>query len=303
MSKIAFVYPGQGAQKKDMGKDFFEAGIAFDVASEYLGIDIKNEIITGSDRLNQTRYTQAAILAVEIAITDEIIKLGIKPDMTAGLSLGEYAAIYAAGGIELGDALKVTAERGRLMEEAVPSGVGAMTAVLGLTKEEVDEAISNIDDIWIANYNTNTQIIITGKKEKMKEAILELKAKGSKICKELNVSGPFHSPLLDRAGFLLKDSLDEINFKQLRIPYVSNVTAEPVFNKEEISRLLMLQVSNSVKWEQSVQFMISQGVDTFIEIGPSKTLTNMIKKIKKDVLLINVETKEDLKDLRGKINV
>ena len=303
MSKIAFVYPGQGAQKKDMGKDFFETGIAFDVASEYLGIDIKNEILTGSDRLNQTRYTQAAILAVEIAITDEIIKLGIKPDITAGLSLGEYAAIYAAGGIELGDALKVTAERGRLMEEAVPSGVGAMTAVLGLTKEEVDEAISNIDDIWIANYNTNTQIIITGKKEKMKEAILELEAKGSKMCKELNVSGPFHSPLLDRAGVLLKDSLDEISFKQLRIPYVSNVTAEPVFNKEEIGRLLRLQVSNSVKWEQSVQFMISQGIDTFIEIGPSKTLTNMIKKIKKDVMLINVETKEDLKDLRGKINV
>ena len=300
MSKIAFVYPGQGAQKKDMGIDFFD-NKAFDVASDCLNLDVRKMIKEGSSYLDETKYTQASILAVEIAITDEVLKLGIKPSITAGLSLGEYAAIYGAGGIASFDALNIAAIRGKLMDEAVPSGIGAMTAVLGLNKEKVELAIKDVDDIWIANYNTETQIIITGRKSNMEEAINRLKEEGAKLCKELKVSGPFHSPLLNKAGEELKTYLNKVTFNDLTVPYISNVTGDRVVNKDNIKELLSMQVSNPVKWEQSVKLMLKEGIDTFIEIGHSKTLTNMIKKISKDVKLYNVENLEDLEKLRSEI--
>ncbi|MBK5253883.1 MAG: ACP S-malonyltransferase [Peptostreptococcaceae bacterium] len=301
MSKIGFVYPGQGAQKVGMGKDFLTLEI-LNKAKLAVGIDFNEIILEENELINQTKYTQPAILLIEMLITDELIKSGIKPDLAAGLSLGEYGAIYASGGIEFYDALKAVSVRGKLMEEAVPLGVGTMAAILGLTGDKVEKVVSEIDGITVANYNTDTQIIITGKQMHMEEAITKLKLSGAKMCKELNVSGPFHSPMLIPAGEKLREALDNVDICDMKVPYVANVTAKIVNDKSEVRELLEKQVSSPVRWADSVKLMIEEGVDTFIEIGPSKTLTNMIKKIDKRVKIYNVETREDLEKLRGELN-
>ena len=301
MSKIGFVYPGQGAQKVGMGKDFLNLEI-LEKAKLKTGIDFQQIILEENELIDQTRYTQPAMLLVEMVITDELIKSGIEPDLAAGLSLGEYGAIYAAGGINFYDALKAVSVRGKLMEEAVPSGVGTMAAILGLTGEKVENVVNEIEGITVANYNTDTQIIVTGQKAMMDEAITKLKVAGAKICKELNVSGPFHSPMLIPAGKKLREALSSVEIFDMKIPYVSNVTAKTVNDKASVKELLEKQVSSPVRWSDSVKLMIEEGVDIFIEIGPSKTLSNMIKKIDKSVKIYNVETREDLEKLRGETN-
>lgn len=305
MSKIAFIYPGQGAQKIGMGKDFYEKGAlareVYDKANEILDFDVKKICFEENDKLDSTDYTQAALVTTYLAMTAEIENLGIRPDVAAGLSLGEYAAIAVAGGMSTEDAVKTVRQRGIFMNDAVPEGEGTMAAILGLTGEEVENVVKNMEDVTIANYNCPGQIVITGKKQAVQDAAEALKCAGAKRAIELNVSGPFHSPFLRGAGEKLGQVLENIELKELKIPYVTNVTAEYVTDIHETKELLKTQVSASVRWEQSIREMIEKGVDTFIEIGPGRTLSGFLRKIDRDVNVINVGSYEDLSQLDQEI--
>lgn len=298
MSKIAFIYPGQGAQKAGMGKDFYEnsesARAVFDRASEILDLDMKKLCFEENDRLDLTEYTQAALVTTCLAMTKVVSEHGIRPDVTAGLSLGEYCAIAVAGGMSEEDAIRTVRKRGILMQNTVPAGEGAMAAVLGLEASAIEEVIADIEGVTIANYNCPGQIVITGVTAKVEEASEKLKAAGAKRVVMLNVSGPFHSPLLKSAGEELLKELENVEIHKLEIPYVTNVTAEYVQNEEEIKGLLGQQVSSSVRWEQSIRKMIEEGVDTFVEIGPGKTLAGFMRKISRDVAMYNIGTWEDV---------
>lgn len=298
MSKIAFIYPGQGAQKAGMGKDFYEnsesARAVFDRASEILDLDMKELCFEENDRLDLTEYTQAALVTTCLAMTKVVSERGICPDVTAGLSLGEYCAIAIAGGMSEEDAIRTVRKRGILMQNTVPAGEGAMAAVLGMEASAIEEVIAGIEGVSIANYNCPGQIVITGVTEGVEEASEKLKAAGAKRVVILNVSGPFHSPLLKSAGEELLKELENVEIHKLEIPYVTNVTAEYVQDEEEIKGLLGQQVSSSVRWEQSIRKMIEEGVDTFVEIGPGKTLAGFMRKISRDVAMYNIGTWEDV---------
>ena len=298
MSKIAFIYPGQGAQKCGMGKDFYEGNESaheiYEKASELLELDVKALCFEENDKLDITEYTQAAMVTTCLAMTAVVREKGLEPDVTAGLSLGEYCAIAVAGGMSESDAIYTVRKRGIFMQEAVPVGVGSMAAVLGMTGEEIENVIKDIDGVSIANYNCPGQIVITGYAQPVVEASEKLKEAGAKRVVPLNVSGPFHSPLLEDAGIKLGEVLDFVEWFPLRIPYVTNVTAEYVTASGETKELLQKQVANSVRWEQSIRNMIENGVDTFVEIGPGKTLAGFMRKINRDVKMYNIETLEDV---------
>ena len=303
MSRIAFIFPGQGAQKAGMGKDFYDgtstANEIFDRASGLLGFSMPELCFTENDRLDITEYTQAAMVTTSIAMMKVLMEeTGIQPDVTAGLSLGEYCALYAAGVMSAEDAITTVRKRGILMQEAVPVGIGAMAAVLAMEAEKIEEVLKEIPDVWIANYNCPGQIVISGKKEAVETACEKLKAAGAKRTIMLNVSGPFHSGMLKEAGDQLGEFLEGIEIQNPRIPYVANVTAAYVTEKEEVKPLLAKQVSSSVKWEQSVRAMLADGVDTFVEIGPGKTLAGFIKKITKDVKVVNIDSLEAVRALK-----
>ena len=303
MSRIAFIFPGQGAQKAGMGKDFYDgtstAKEIFDRASGLLGFSMPELCFTENDRLDITEYTQAAMVTTSIAMMKVLMEeTGIQPDVTAGLSLGEYCALYAAGVMSAEDAITTVRKRGILMQEAVPVGIGAMAAVLAMEAEKIEEVLKEIPDVWIANYNCPGQIVISGKKEAVETACEKLKAAGAKRTIMLNVSGPFHSGMLKEAGDQLGEFLEGIEIQNPRIPYVANVTAAYVTEKEEVKPLLAKQVSSSVKWEQSVRAMLADGVDTFVEIGPGKTLAGFIKKITKDVKVVNIDSMEAVRALK-----
>lgn len=294
MSKIAFLYPGQGAQEAGMAKDFYEnspeAGKFFDQASELLDLDLRKLCFEENDLLDKTEYTQAAMVAACLAITGELKKRGLHPDMTAGLSLGEYCAIAAAGGMSDMDAVRTVRARGIFMEHAAPEGTGAMSAILGMENSSVEKVIQEIEGAYIANYNCPGQIVITGEKEAVERAGKALKEAGARRVLPLKVSGPFHSPMMENAGEKLKKVLEEVNLKNPSIPYVTNVTAELVTEKEPIRELLVKQVSSSVRWEQSIRKMIAEGIDTFVEIGPGKTLSGFMKKTDRNVTMYRVGT-------------
>ena len=298
MGKIAFIYPGQGAQKSGMGKDFYDtfpvAKAIFDKADEILDISVTELCFTEDERINQTAYTQPALVTTCLAISAVLREMGMEPDVTAGLSLGEYAAIATAGGFSAETAIKTVRARGVFMEEAVPGGKGAMAAVLGMEVSQIESVLSRIDGAYIANYNCPGQIVITGMKEAVDKACEALKEAGCKRCLPLKVSGPFHSPYLKGAGEKLGEFMEETVLHELQIPYVTNVTAEYVTDIKETKDLLVRQVASSVKWIQSVERMIAEGVDTFVEIGPGKTLAGFIKKINPDVKVINISQVEDL---------
>ena len=295
----AFIFPGQGAQVVGMGKDFYEKyeesrGI-FDKASELLGFDMKELCFENEKDINITEYTQPALLTVSVAILRVLEQKGIRPDVCAGLSLGEYCAMVASEVMSFEDAVKTVRKRGILMQEAVPLGVGAMCAVLGLDGETVNKVCQGVDDVYVANYNCPGQIVISGKAEAVEQAAGLLKEAGAKRCMMLNVSGPFHSPLLREAGDKLAEVLKDVKLNDgFTIPYVTNVTAEYVNTTEEIRELLRKQVSSSVMWQQSVENMIAKGVDTFVEIGPGKTLAGFMKRINKEVRMVNIGSVEDL---------
>ena len=298
MSKIAFIFPGQGAQYIGMGKDFYEnteiGKNTYDKASQLLGFSMPELCFQENDRLDITEYTQAAMVTTSIAMMKVLEDKGVKPDMAAGLSLGEYAALVAAGVMSEEDAIATVRQRGILMQEAVPVGIGAMAAILALSAEEIDKVVNAMDDVWVANYNCPGQIVISGKKEAVEEACVRLKEAGAKRTVMLNVSGPFHSGMLTEAGEKLGKVLETAEIHTPAIPYVANVTADFVTEADPVKPLLMKQVSSSVRWQQSVEAMIQAGADTFIEIGPGKTLAGFMKKINRDVKVLNIEKMEDI---------
>ena len=298
MGKIAFIYPGQGAQVCGMGQDFYEGTQSgkqvFDLASELLGFSVPELCFVKNDRLDITEYTQAAMVTTSIAMTKVLTEKGVKPDVAAGLSLGEYCALYAAGAISESDAIATVRQRGILMQKEVPVGQGAMAAVLALDASSIEQVIAPMETVQIANYNCPGQIVISGEAGAVKEACEKLAEAGAKRTVMLNVSGPFHSQMLTGAGEKLAKVLENVEVHTPVIPYVANVTAEYVTDAKEIKPLLKTQVSSSVKWQQSVEAMIEDGVDTFIEIGPGKTLAGFMRKINRTVKVYNIEKLEDV---------
>ena len=299
---VAFIFPGQGAQVTGMGKDFYEqtetGRKVFDKASELLGFSVPNLCFEPNDRLDLTEYTQAAMVTASIAMMKVLMEENeIRPCVAAGLSLGEYCALAAAGALSEEDAITAVRKRGILMQQAVPPGIGGMAAVLGMGAEEIEGVLEEMEDVDIANYNCPGQIVISGKKEAVTLAGERLKNAGAKRVIPLNVSGPFHSRMLAEAGRKLGKELEQVEIHPLRIPYVANVTAEYVRDEREIKGLLEKQVSHSVRWQQSVEAMVAAGVDTFVEIGPGKTLSGFMKKINRDVKTVNIEKLEDLRKL------
>lgn len=305
MSKIAFIYPGQGAQKAGMGADFYEnsaiAGKMFDKAGEVLQLDMKALCFEENDKLDVTEYTQAALVTTCLAMTKVAEDKGLKPDITAGLSLGEYCAIAAAGGMDDMDAIRLVRKRGILMQNTVPAGEGAMCAVMAMDASAIEKVIETIDGVTIANYNCPGQIVITGRTEAVGIAAEKLKEAGAKRAIMLNVSGPFHSPLLKKAGEELAEELKNTALHTLQIPYVTNVTAEKVDDISATRVLLAEQVSSPVRWMQSMENMIADGVDTFVEIGPGRTLAGFMKKINRDVKVYNISAWEDIEKVVGEL--
>lgn len=301
MSKIAFIYPGQGAQKAGMGKDFYEnsslARDIYDRASECLKLDMRALCFEENDLLDQTEYTQAAMVTTCLAMTAVLNEQGAEADVTAGLSLGEYCAIAEAGAMDLLDAIRLVRVRGQLMQHTVPTGEGAMAAVLGMDADQIDAVIEPIANVTVANYNCPGQIVITGGTAGIEQASKTLKEAGAKRVVSLNVSGPFHSPMLRSAGEKLGKELSAVQLDELKIPYVTNVTAEYVTDSSEIRELLTRQVYSPVRWEQSIRKMIAQDVDTFVEIGPGRTLTGFLRKIDRNVTVYQVNTWEDSKQI------
>lgn len=298
MSKVAFVFPGQGAQYVGMGKDFYEqipvSRKVYTIASEVTGLNLPGLCFKENEQIDITEYTQIAMLATEAAMLAALQEKGVKADVAAGLSLGEYGAILTAGAMSLEDVFRVARQRGILMQKAVPTG-GAMCAVLGMDGEKIAKICEETEGIVsVANYNCPGQIVITGEEEAVAAAAEKLKEAGARRCIPLKVSGPFHSEMLKGAGEKLAGVLVDVELKEFSMPYVTNVTADYVTDISEIKELLGRQVYSSVKWQQSVERMIADGVDTFIEIGPGRTLTGFLKKINKNVTGLHIEKVEDL---------
>lgn len=306
MSKIAFVFPGQGAQYTGMGKDFYEnspiAKEVFDQAGRVTGMDLCGLCFEENENLNQTKYTQIAMVATEIAILKVVESLGIRPVAAAGLSLGEYAAIAAAGAMKTEDIFKVVQKRGLFMQEAVPEG-GAMAAVLGLDYPAIEKVLKETEGIVsIANYNCPGQTVITGWADAVARAAEGLKQAGARRVLPLKVSGPFHSQLLTGAGEKLEEVLADVEISDFSVPYVANLTADYVRSADEVKPLLVKQVSSPVRFQQSAERMIADGVDTVVEIGPGKTIAGFMKKIAPSVKVINVDKWADLEKLEELIH-
>lgn len=302
MGKTAFIFPGQGAQVCGMGQDFYEnteiGRKIFDRASDLLGFSVPELCFEPNDRLDITEYTQAAMVTTSVAMLKVMEDMGIKADVTAGLSLGEYCALVAAGVMSVDDAIMTVRRRGILMQEAVPAGIGGMSAVLGMNADQINAVMDPIENVQVANYNCPGQIVISGKLDAVELATEKLKEAGARRVLPLNVSGPFHSYLLEEAGVKLGEYLADVTVNEPEIPYVANVTAKYVTSAAEVKPLLEKQVSSSVRWQQSVEEMIANGVDRFIEIGPGKTLSGFIKKIDRNVAVLNIEKLEDLEKLK-----
>lgn len=299
MGKVAFMFPGQGAQYVGMGKDFYEQNekskAIYQQASKAVGLDIEALCFEENTDINITEYTQIAMLTTEVAMMQAVLDLGIKPDVTGGLSLGEYGALVASGVMSFEDCAKVVRKRGIYMQDEVPAGQGGMAAILAFDADKIEEICNQVDGIvGIANYNCPGQIAISGEKAAVDKACELLKEAGAKRCIPLNVSGPFHSKMLEGAGVKLAKELENVTIGDIQIPYVTNVTGDFVTDKNEVKDLLATQVSHSVKWIQCVEAMLADGVDTFVEIGPGKTLSSFVKKINKEVTVVNVDKYEDL---------
>ena len=305
--KTAFLFPGQGAQKCGMGESFAKydeaAKKVYENASRLLDLDMEELVFTENKKLDMTEYTQAAMVTTGIAMLKVIEKTALKADVCAGLSLGEYEALYLAKAISEEDAIVLARHRGKLMQEAVPLGVGTMAAVLNLDAAVIEDCLKDIENVWIANYNCPGQIVISGTVEAVEKAGEKLKEAGAKRVLPLNVSGPFHSGLLKPAGDKLYEYLKNVEIKKPTIPYVANYTAEFVYDDKDIKELLRKQVFGSVRFEQSIRNMLKEGVDTFIEIGPGKVLSGFVKKIDKEAKVYSIETVEDMNNVIKELGI
>lgn len=295
---IAFCYPGQGVQAIGMAEGFVRADKCYadmiGKASEASGIDMEKLLFEPNEDINITEYTQPALVTACCIITDALYKAGIRPAVTAGLSLGEYCSLYAAGAMSFEDAVRITRIRGRLMSSEVPAGEGSMAAVVGLDADTIEGITNNIEGCWLANFNCPNQIVITGRKEAVQEALPKLTGAGALKVVELNVSGPFHSPLLKGAGDKLGKELESVELSDLEIPYIANASASLVSDKAQIKDLLKAQVSSPVKWEQTLYELEKMGVDKIIEVGPGRTIAGFVRKTVPSIKVIGVSTPEDI---------
>ncbi|HHX50673.1 MAG TPA: ACP S-malonyltransferase [Clostridia bacterium] len=302
MSKVAFVFPGQGSQYVGMGLAMFEAfpraHEIFERADAFLGFPLSELCFRGpEEQLRLTTRTQPALLTVSVAIASVVQEKGWEPDYVAGHSLGEYTALVMAGALSFEEALGLVEERSRLMEEAVPAGQGSMAAVLGLGAAEVRKICREACLAgWVepANYNCPGQVVIAGEITGINKAVEIARDRGAKRIIPLAVSGPFHSRLMEPAGKKFTLHLQQVNFQKTRIPVVSNLTALFVSQKAEIIASLEGQLNNPVRWEESINYLISHGTSIFLEVGPGKVLSGLIKKIDRNVLTLNVEDPESL---------
>lgn len=307
MGKIAFIFPGQGSQQVGMGQDvskqYAAAKAIFDHADEKLGYSLSTLCFDGpEEELRLTIHTQPALLTTSIALysamKEELDRL---PDFVAGHSLGEYSALVVAEAIAFQDAVSVVRERGRLMEEAVPAGMGTMSAVLGMDREKLADICQTISReearVELANLNCPGQIVISGHKEAVEEASKEAKANGARRVVPLSVSGPFHSSLMDPAAKQLAQTLQEIPFQKAKVPVVANISAGIVQEPDQIRQALVDQVVSPVLWEDTIRFLLNQGVDQFVEIGPGKVLTGLVKKVNRKVKTWNVDDVDSLKQV------
>ena len=295
------MFPGQGSQYIGMGKEFYEqipiCKEVYDLASEVTGLDIPALCFEENEKINITEYTQICMLATEAAIYMALEQNGYQPDVTAGLSLGEYGALIASGVMTAEEAFELVRKRGICMQEAVPAG-GAMAAVLGLDAAAIEQicretAEQTGSEVSIANYNCPGQIVISGQEEAVHLAGETCKASGAKRVVPLKVSGPFHSKMLQGAGEKLKEELKKVEISDSFVPYIANVTAGYVTKKEEVKPLLASQVSSSVRWQQTIERLLADGADEFVEIGPGRTLSGFVKKVNRDVKVSSIDKMED----------
>lgn len=300
--KTAFLFPGQGAQKMNMGKSFYDndadSRAVFDMIKDVAGIDAYDLIFTENDELNNTRYTQIAMVATGIAMLKAIEKTGLKADICAGLSLGEYEALYLAGALNEREAIATVNKRGQFMAEIKE---GTMSAVIFPDTDTIEKIVAEIEGVWVANYNCPGQTVISGTKEGVAAASEKLKEAGAKRVLPLKVSGAFHSGLMKEAGERLAGVLETVEIGDIKIPYVANVNAETVRDKNKVKENLIAQVSGSVRLEQSIRNMIAFGADTFVEIGPGKTMAGFVKKINPDAKIFNIEEYDDVKKVCSQI--